>query len=210
VFPTLTSDTCIDYQAVIRTPSFRDDQMTYRLPPAGRVPNEFHSSDLVCKESQISPNQTSNSPSLSARAGDKLLLLYQENGHVTKIDQDPGHASSGTIRVYGTSRGSPADSLQRIISDQDRSDDFTLLIEADFDDGHCYQDNGSVKANERKHTTRKRPPLDGEGPDSWCSVELTLPNLPPEAELYTLYWIWNFDGTNFLEQYTTCIDITIF
>ncbi|OAL07215.1 hypothetical protein IQ06DRAFT_299859 [Phaeosphaeriaceae sp. SRC1lsM3a] len=196
--------------AVLRTPSFGDDQMTYRLPPAGRVPNELYPSDLICKETQLSTNRTVDSPSLSARAGDKLLLLYQENGHVTKIDQDPGHANSGTIRVFGTSNGSPADSLQRITSTSGPMNDLALLGESNFDDGYCYQDNGSLKANERKEMPRNRPQLDVEGPDIWCSIEITLPKLHPEAVVYTLYWIWDFDGIGFVERYTTCIDINIF
>jgi hypothetical protein len=184
--------------------------MTYRMPPAGRVPNQLRFEDLVCKETRISHNQTSDSPSLSARAGDTLLLFYQENGHVTKIEQDPGHWSSGTITVFGTSYPSSADSLQRIISESNTLEGLSLLHESSFDDGFCYQDNGSQKENERKKMNLNRPRLAVEGPDVWCSVEVTLSTFLKIADVYLLYWIWNFDGIGFVERYTTCMDVTIF
>jgi hypothetical protein len=184
--------------------------MTHRLPPAGRVPNQLQSEDLVCRETQISHNQTSGSPSLSARAGDTLLLLYQENGHVTKIEQDPGHRNSGAITVFGTSYPSPTDSLQHMTVESGIVEGLSLLRESNFDDGVCYQDNGSEKANERKKMNHTRPRLAVEGPDVWCSVEVTLPTSLSVSDVYTLYWIWNFDGADFVERYTTCIDVTIF
>jgi hypothetical protein len=62
--------------SVLCTPSFRDDDMTYRLPPAGRELNEIWAGDLACKESQITSNQTAGSPSLMAHSNDTLMLLY--------------------------------------------------------------------------------------------------------------------------------------
>jgi hypothetical protein len=183
--------------------------MTYRLPPTGRAVNEIELSDLVCKESQISYNQTIDSPSLTAYAGDTLILFYQENGHVTKIDGDPGHLNSGTISVFGSSYSSAADTLQNITDTIHPMEGVTLLRESSFDDGLCYQDNGSPKANMRKMIKHNRPRLEVQGPDIWCAIEVELPVELNPAEIYTLYWIWNFDGIGFVERYTTCIDVII-
>jgi hypothetical protein len=174
--------------------------MTYRL-------NDIHPDNPVCKESQIVQNQTLYSPSLLANAGDTVILLYQENGHVTKIDEDPGHPNAGTIRVFGAVNSFSADTLQDIT----RS---VPLGEWSFDDGICYQDNGSEKATNRKLIRPSRPHLEVEGPDVWCTTSIKLPDHLSANDIYSLYWIWNFDGVgtnglDFVERYTTCIDVVI-
>jgi hypothetical protein len=197
------------YNAVLRTPTFLDNDMTYRLPPGSRSPNELWDTDRVCKDPQLMPNQTIGSPSLTARAGDSLLLMYQENGHVTKLDQDPGHSASGSVRVIGTLRPSPADSLQAMSSVSNSDEVYELLFEGNFDDGVCYQDNGSMIAQKRKSVALRRPRLASEGPDVWCGTRITLPATLQPYTAFTLYWIWNFDGRDFVERYTTCLDIFI-
>jgi hypothetical protein len=194
---------------VLRTPTFRDDDMTYRLPPTGRHLNEIQHDDLVCKDSQIAQNETADSPSLRAAPGDTLIMFYQENGHVTKIDTDAGHSSSGIISVFGSVNSKAADTLQDITNTHDPLPGVTLLRQSNFDDGHCYQNNGSPVANERKMTTLSRTRLHAEGPDVWCSVQFKLPTFLQPSDIYSLYWIWNFDGIGFVERYTTCVDVII-
>ncbi|KAF1937525.1 hypothetical protein EJ02DRAFT_329252, partial [Clathrospora elynae] len=193
---------------VIRIPSFRVDNMTYRLPPAGQEVNEIWASDLVCKEPQIIYNQTIGSPGLSAQANDTVILLYQENGHVTKIANDPGHANSGIVSVFGKLDSMPADTLQSFTIIENQAQSPYLLETASFDDGACYQDNGTPTAKERK-LKQHRAPLSIEGPDLWCGISARLPtNLQP-GNIYTLVWIWNFNGIGFVETYTSCIDVVI-
>ncbi|KAF2197899.1 hypothetical protein GQ43DRAFT_494744, partial [Delitschia confertaspora ATCC 74209] len=169
---------------VLRTsPSFTDKAMTYLLPPNGHTTNTFLPSDPFCKETQRSANQTSGSPVLSAHVNDTILLLYQENGHVTKLDEDPRHITSGVIRVYGTSNSSPTDTLQGINEwgfDKfiQSKGDYGLMLWASFDDGDCYQDNNTPKALERK-TLVQRAHLEVEGNDLWCGWRVRLPAISP-------------------------------
>lgn len=193
---------------VLRTASFRDDDMVYRLPPASRSANEIWPSDQICKESQRAPNQTADSPRLVVKAGDAIVLLYQENGHVTKIDDDPGHPSSGTVLVFGTSYPSSADTFQGVMDPSENSSRPILLHSSEFDDGVCYQENGTPKALERK-ALNYRPHLEIEKADLWCGIGVRLPANIQSGTVYTLYWVWMFDGIGFIERYTTCIDVDI-
>jgi hypothetical protein len=150
---------------VLRTPSFRDNDMIYRLPPTGRLLNEIWAEDLVCKAPQTSPNQTAGSPALLAQAGDTLILLYQENGHVTKLAENSGHDHSGNITVFGTSNSSPTDTFQAFVNTASPGGDAVLLAESGFDDGVCFQSNRSPNALERQNSNRPRAHLEVEGPD---------------------------------------------
>lgn len=49
-----------------------------------------------------------------------------------------------------------------------------LLAEAPFDDGKCYQANGS-KESWRRRALPQRRHTDKEESDLWCGVEVTLP-----------------------------------
>jgi len=51
---------------------------------------------------------------LSALTGDTILLIYQENGHVTLLEQTPGKASSRVVSIYGTVVPSPSNLLLAI------------------------------------------------------------------------------------------------
>jgi hypothetical protein len=101
-------------RTVPRLQSFIDADMTYRLPNEGLT--EILPSDKTCKDTQLVNNQTVGSPILKARANDVVHLMYQENGHVTKINQDPGHLSSGYIFVRGTLHSLPNDTMQTSLS----------------------------------------------------------------------------------------------
>ena len=77
-----------------------------RDPTQGILP-----SDPICfpghQQSQV---QTDGSPRLKAAGGDNVALRYQENGHVTLPQNQPGKpANRGTIFVYGTTQSSPDD-----------------------------------------------------------------------------------------------------
>ncbi|KAF2727580.1 hypothetical protein EJ04DRAFT_393094, partial [Polyplosphaeria fusca] len=188
---------------VPRTQTFTDDTMTYRLPPPDRTSKELSPQDLVCKETQQTQNYTVESPMLIARANDSILLMYQENGHVTLIGQDTAHNSSGSIIIYGTSNSSATDNFQALQND---SSHFETLGRTDFDDGHCYQDNSTPLASERR-ALPQRQHLDVEGNALWCTSEISLPETLMPGSTYTLYWVWYFNGPS--EVYTSCLDVSI-
>jgi hypothetical protein len=178
---------------VFRTPTFHDDDMTHRVLIDSATASQDLQRESICKESQRQPNQTTGSPMLIAKANDTIRLMYQENGHVTKLDEV--HPSSGVVTVYG-----------KLASGQYESNTFEAVMkgseftrsEIPFDDGHCYQENGTPAALARKGFLQ-RPHLDVEGNDLWCGSDIRLPgNLVPGTE-YTLYWVWNFVGTTVSE-----------
>ncbi|KAK7179078.1 hypothetical protein PSPO01_14861 [Paraphaeosphaeria sporulosa] len=193
---------------VQRTPTFTDQDMTYLLPPAGRMENKILPSDLACKETQRNKNYTVHSPMLVVRPNDHIRLLYQENGHVTRIKDDPNRkGTSGTVTVVGTRHGTSTDTLQDILDSNSARHHATTHI-SNFDDGVCYQANGTPEALKRQRQSQ-RPRLEVEGPDLWCGQDFLVPGSLKARDVYTMYWIWNFDGFASTERYTTCLDVLV-
>lgn len=208
---------------VLRTsPEFGDPQMTNLIPPDGRsTGTEILPTDLMCKSSQTIGNQTAGSPALIANAGDMVALRYQENGHVTLPQNQPGKpANRGTIFIYGTTQPSNSDTLLGIhnvwTTDGKGGDGRgVLLATRNFDDGQCYQINsGSISKARQKQFPHQANNL--MGANLWCQADVTLPT-SISSSTYTLYWVWDWptaagtagfpNGKN--ETYTTCMDISI-
>ncbi|OCL02517.1 hypothetical protein AOQ84DRAFT_422597 [Glonium stellatum] len=189
---------------VSHTPLFADASMIYLLPPNDRNANTILPIDLICKQTQAEYNQTLGSPVLSASTGGTVLLMYQENGHVTLLDQTPGKASSGNVFVYGTAIPSSSNSLQAIhhVWNSEGTGGDTrgrLLIEAPFNNGSCYQINSSPESIRRQGIPQRQHET-FEGDNLWCGMQIALPSGVAQGSFYTLYW---------QEIYTTCVDIQI-
>lgn len=61
--------------------------------------------DPMCKKTQQTMKQSNGSPRLQAAPGDNIALRYQENGHVTLPQNQPGKpANRGMIYIYGTTQ----------------------------------------------------------------------------------------------------------
>jgi hypothetical protein len=208
---------------VLRTnPAFGDPQMTNLIPPDGRSTGTvILPTDLMCKASQSIGNQTSGSPALIASAGDMVALRYQENGHVTLPQNQPGKpANRGTVFIYGTTQPSNRDTLLGIhnvwTADGKGGDGRgVLLATRNFDDGQCYQVNsGTISQQRQKQFPHTPDSL--MGTNLWCQSDVTLPS-SISSSTYTLYWVWDWptaagtagfpNGKN--ETYTTCMDISI-
>jgi hypothetical protein len=208
---------------VLRTnPNFGDPQMTNLIPPDGRSTGTvILPTDLMCKGSQIIGNQTAGSPALIANAGDMVALRYQENGHVTLPQNQPGKpANRGTIFIYGTTQPSNSDTLLGIhnvwtVDGKGGDGRGVLLATRNFDDGQCYQVNsGTISQQRQKEFPHKAKSL--MGADLWCQSDVTLPT-SISGSTYTLYWVWDWptaagtvgfpNGKN--ETYTTCMDVSI-
>ncbi|KIV81551.1 hypothetical protein PV11_03727 [Exophiala sideris] len=204
------------------SPGFGDPSMVNLLPPDGRTINEILSTDLMCKSTQIDQNQTDGSPRLQAAAGSAVSLRYQENGHVTLPQNQPGKPGNrGTVYVYGTTQPSPDDAflaIHRVWNADGTGGDGrgVLLSTQNFDDGQCYQVNGGTISQQRQ---KQFPhPTDSlMGADLWCQQDIQIPSTAPSGQPYTLYWVWDWptlpgtsgfpDGKQ--EIYTTCMDIDI-
>ncbi|KAL6252743.1 hypothetical protein RBB50_000462 [Rhinocladiella similis] len=208
---------------VLRQPNVSPDEpMVNLIPPNGRA-NSVLPTDLMCKSSQTSQNQTDGSPRLQAVPGSAVALRYQENGHVTLPQNQPGKPDNrGTVYVYGTTNPSPDDAflaIHRVWTPDGKGGDGrgVLLSTQNFDDGQCYQINGSPLSAQRQ-VTYAHPAEQLMGRDLWCQTDIQIPSTAPTGKPYTLYWVWDWptlpggdpnlpNGKQ--EIYTTCMDVDI-
>jgi hypothetical protein len=146
--------------------------------------------------------------------------MYQENGHVTLLDQTPGKLSSGTIYVYGTDQSLPTDTISNIhnvwTKDGSGGDGRGRLLRVSpFDDGSCYQRNVGPESLRRQNLPQ-RSHEDFEGDDLWCLTNFSIPEDAVRGLNYTVYWVWDWPTApsaalpgGKVEVYTTCMDIEI-
>jgi hypothetical protein len=189
-------------------PGFSDPTMVNLIPPNGRTINTILDTDLMCKSTQTTESQTNNSPRLQAAPGSSIALRYQENGHVTLPENQPGKPDNrGTVSLLGIHRVWTADG-----SGGDKRG--VLLSTQNFDDGQCYQVNsGSISAQRQAQFSHVATSL--MGGDLWCQQDIALPT--DASGTYTLYWVWDWptlpgtagfaDGKQ--EIYTTCMDVDV-
>ena len=201
---------------------FSDPTMVNLIPGNGRLINDIRSTDLMCKDSQTSQTQTSGSPRLQAPAGANVALRYQENGHVTLPQNQPGKPDNrGTVFVYGTTQPSATDeflSIHRVWNAEGTGGDGrgVLLSTQNFDDGQCYQDNDGTISQQRQKAFPHTPDA-LMGANLWCQQDIQIPTTAPSGKPYTLYWVWDWptlpgtgDFTNGKQEiYTTCMDVDI-
>jgi hypothetical protein len=201
---------------------FSDPTMVNLIPPDGRPINEIDPTDLMCKSTQTTQTQTDGSPRLQAAAGSGIALRYQENGHVTLPQNQPGKPTNrGTVYVYGTTQPSSDDAflaIHRVWNADGTGGDGrgVLLSTQNFDDGQCYQVNGGT-ISEQRQQTYAHPADTLMGSDLWCQQDIQIPSTAPSGQPYTLYWVWDWptlpgtsgfpDGKQ--EIYTTCMDVDI-
>lgn len=201
-------------------PGFSDPTMVNLIPPNGRTINTILDTDLMCKSTQTTESQTNGSPRLQAAPGANIALRYQENGHVTLPQNQPGKPDNrGTVYVYGTTQPSPTDSLVGIhrvwTADGSGGDGRGVLLSTqNFDDGQCYQVNsGAISVQRQAEFSHVATSL--MGADLWCQQDIALPT--DASGTYTLYWVWDWptlpgtagfpDGKQ--EIYTTCMDVDV-
>ena len=204
---------------VPRVPGFLDSDVTYLLPsPPSTI---FQDSDLICKATQTFGNQTYG-PALIAPGGSRVVLRYQENGHITLPFVPPGKPNPGVVYVYATTQSSIDDKFVKIhgqwtTNGSGGDQRGYMLTESSFDDGVCFQLNESQLASARNLTFGPGP-SQTEAPDRWCGTFVFL-NDPsgaplPNNTIVTLYWVWDWPSTSgsvitLNETYTSCMDILI-
>ncbi|KAJ5748471.1 uncharacterized protein N7511_010167 [Penicillium nucicola] len=207
---------------VLRTAGFVDT-MTYLIPPSGQDVTQLLPSNKLCRETQQDETQTTGSPRLQASPGASIALRYQENGHVTLPENQPGKPKNrGYVYVYGTTQPKVGEKLLDVhgkwTSDGTGGDKRgVLLSKQNFDDGRCYQINGQsisqTRQKEFAHTANQLM-----GADLWCQQDLRLPANAPTGKPYTLYWVWDWPTKPGIdptypkgkqEIYTTCMDVDI-
>jgi hypothetical protein len=203
---------------VLRTsPGFSDVPMTHLLGPT------LDQNTQMCSNTQETPVQTNGSPRLQAAAGSFVALEYQENGHVTLPNNQPGKpANRGTVYIYGTSQPLNNENFTAIYNvwnaDGTGGDKRgKLLATQNFDDGQCYQINSGNISMARRVEFPKKPDTI-QGADLWCQNDIALPEDLPAGKPYTIYWVWDWPTApgvdpnlpkGKIEIYTTCMDIDI-
>ncbi|KAL4755881.1 uncharacterized protein BDW70DRAFT_167337 [Aspergillus foveolatus] len=192
------------------SPTFNDYAMTYLVPdPSGN--------DAICAPSQRQQIQTEGSPRLRSRPGDRVLIRYQENGHVTLPWVTPGKPSPGTVYIYSTTSPSEKDTLldvHRVWNEDGTGGDGRgrLLGIFGFDDGRCFQVNEGPISRYRQGRFGHAPDA-LEGSDLWCGNVVLLPD-NINSDVLSLYWVWDWPtnpgkADEKQEIYTTCMDIQI-
>lgn len=181
------------------------------------------STDPMCKQSQLTQTQSAESPRLQAAAGDFIALQYQENGHVTLPENQPGkQPNRGNIYVYGTTQPKSSEQFLDVFQQWNQAGTGgdkrgKLLATGNFDDGQCYQENaGNISQKRQKEFPKAADTLMGTG--LWCQLSIALPTDAPSGKPYTLYWVWDWltePGVDpglpkgKAEIYTTCMDVDI-
>lgn len=181
------------------------------------------STDPMCKQSQLIQTQSAESPRLQAAAGDFIALQYQENGHVTLPENQPGkQPNRGNIYVYGTTQPKSSEQFLDVFQQWNQAGTGgdkrgKLLATGNFDDGQCYQENaGNISQKRQKEFPKAADTLMGTG--LWCQLSIALPTDAPSGKPYTLYWVWDWltePGVDpglpkgKAEIYTTCMDVDI-
>ncbi|KAJ5694438.1 hypothetical protein N7536_004850 [Penicillium majusculum] len=206
------------------TSGFSDTTMTYLIPPNTRANvTQILPSDKMCKDTQQDQTQSEGSPRLEASAGAAIALRYQENGHVTLPQNQPGKpANRGTVYVYGTTQPKTGEKFLDVhgawTQDGTGGDGRGVLLSVqNYDDGRCYQVNSGQISETRqtKYTHTADPRM---GTDLWCQQDIQLPSNAPSGKPYTLYWVWDWptaaggDPTypnGKAEIYTTCMDVDL-
>lgn len=205
-------------------PNFGDPLMVYLLPPDGRPASDgILKSDLMCKDSQTKQVQTDGSPRLQAAPGALVALRYQENGHVTLPQNQPGKPENrGNVFIYGTTQPSETDTFLGIHKQWNAAGTGgdkrgKLLATQPFDDSQCYQINGGeISVGRQAQFPHQANQL--MGADLWCQNDIAIPSDAPAGKPYTLYWVWEWPTAPNVdpglpkgkeETYTTCMDIDL-
>jgi hypothetical protein len=190
--------------------------------------------DMLCKDSQQKAvqRQPVKYPRLKAVPGMHIALRYSENGHVSLNgtkgeDTNKWKASKGgTIFIYGTVNPKEDEKLVNVLQwTQDGTGgngQGVLLGTNDFDDGRCYESNGSPIANARAAANPSYAEgQTGQGTGQFglpCESNILLPKNVAAGKPYTLYWVWQWNTPANLDPnrpkgqdqyYTTCMDVDV-
>ena len=216
-------------------PGFTDLLMVHILPGQGQptieerdTPSQtdiqgIQASDPMCKKTQQTQFQSDGSPRLKAAAGDMIALRYEENGHVTLPQNQPGKpANRGNVYIYGTTQPKADEKFLEIYGVWNEAGTGgdkrgQLLATQPFDDGQCYQTNSGNISTERQaqfpHTANQLM-----GANLWCQNDIKIPTDAPSGKPYTLYWVWDWPTAPGVdpnlpkgkaEIYTTCMDVDV-
>lgn len=211
-------------------PTFTGFSMNWELPHSENVTGGpyISASTTLCHPDQRKQVQSQEKyPRLKATPGGYMAMRYQENGHITKPDNQIGKPKKGgTVYVYGTTQPKEDEKLVDVLrwsQDGQGGDKRGVLLGMnDYDDGRCYEVNETPVSQER----RKFAPNYAMGQVSdapgnypfFCETNAALPKDAPSGKPYTIYWVWQWNTMPDMdpglpkgkdEYYTTCIDVDV-
>jgi hypothetical protein len=202
--------------------------MNFEIPAyQGRL--FINESTALCHPKQTKQVQSSDKyPRLQAVPGGFIAMRYMENGHITKPENQKGKpAKAGTIFVYGTTEPKQDEKLVNVLrwTQDGKGGDGrgTLITMNDFDDGRCYETNGTPENQERKKAVPNFALGQADkGPGTFplfCETNVQLPKTAAIGKPYTFYWVWQWNtapgGVDPVlvngkdEYYSTCIDVDV-
>lgn len=193
-----------------------DLEMTHLLPANSQT--TLSNDDRMCKASQSTRNMTY--ARLKAPAGSMLALRYREGGHISLSSRRPEKLTTGTVSVYGTSVPVTDERIMNVhliwnANGTGGNGRGRLLARASFDDGICYENNGSPlsKLRQGKLPPEITPDIGGH---VVCAINVKVPAELRSGSLFTMYWVWDWPSIQQstyelgkAELYTTCIDIEL-
>jgi hypothetical protein len=176
-------------------PPFADALAQNQLPVTGQA---AYSGDEVLNKYSFDPNP--KWPMLEAAAGDKVAIMYLENGHTTIPENQPNKPRNrGTVFLYGTSEPAQQEKLfdVHLLWNKDGTGGDgrgRLLATRNFDDGQCYQPNNRPIALQRASSLSNQ----GANPNEElsCQTAVTLPEDLEPGSVYTVYWYWDWPDLN--------------
>ncbi|OAL45749.1 hypothetical protein IQ07DRAFT_202824 [Pyrenochaeta sp. DS3sAY3a] len=211
-------------------PGFNGFSMNWELPGPNTQGNVFiNGSTALCHPDQRKPVQSSDTyPRLEVAPGGFIAMRYMENGHITLPDNQKGKPKKGgTIFIYGTTEPKEDEKLVTVLQwtqDGKGGDKRGKLITMnDFDDGRCYEKNGTPVSEERRISDPNFALGQvSDGPGNYplfCETNVQLPETADIGEAFTFYWVWQWNtapggvdpglpgGKD--EYYTTCMDVDV-
>ncbi|KAK5008172.1 hypothetical protein LTR28_004327 [Elasticomyces elasticus] len=212
---------------VTRTdPAFTGDSNLWLLPALSSGHTRITDQDLVCKDTQRTPNTNARFPNLQITPGSYAAMKYLENGHVTLPGNQPGKPQAGgTVFVYGTTQPSSTETISDVLqwtADGSGGNKKGFLMTAqNYDDGRCHQINTGAISQQRQKTFPNHMPNDPNDTNPvelWCETDVQVPATAQPGSTLTVYWVWQWPTASGIapglpagkdEYYTSCSDFDI-
>ncbi|KAK3329443.1 hypothetical protein B0H66DRAFT_24981 [Apodospora peruviana] len=185
-------------------PGFSDTSVVWLIPPNGvSRPAGILPDDKIVREEQRpyvpSTSYTEQYPKLKVAPGDFAALIYTENGHVSRQDQEsqnPKPINRGTIYLYGTTQNDLTNynlvdiHLTWTADGKGGDGKGRLLATRNYDDGQCYE--AIPGAGDVEGIVGHRMAALNNDAAVPCQSDVQIPLDTPVGETYTVIWVWDW------------------
>ncbi|KAK5007290.1 hypothetical protein LTR28_005470, partial [Elasticomyces elasticus] len=206
--------------------AFDGNSNLWLLPALSSGRTRITDNDLVCKDTQRTPNTNTRFPNLQITPGSYAAMKYLENGHVTLPSNQLGKPKAGgTVFVYGTTEPSNTETIANVLqwtTDGSGGNKKGFLMTAqNYDDGRCHQLNTETISQQRQKTFpnhMSNDPSNTNPVELWCETDVQVPSTAEAGSTLTVYWVWQWPTAPSIdpglpagkdEYYTSCSDFDI-